>query len=92
MHNTGCYLWLTQHHAKAYAIQAEPKLAWHAAQKLFPWCRLARIKVASGSEAAERLLKEILGKANFDLEEYDKAMAAAFDNQYYEVRAASGER
>lgn len=34
---------------------------------------------------AERLLKEIMGKADFDMEEYDKAMAAAFDDQYYEV-------
>ena len=59
---------------------------------MYVWCRLARIKVASGSEAAERLLKEILGKADFDLEEYDKAMAAAFNDEYYEVRAASSER
>jgi hypothetical protein len=27
-------------------------------------------------------------KADFDLEEYDKAMAAAFDDEYYEVTAA----
>ncbi len=48
-------------------------------------CRLSRIKEASGSEVAERLLKDIMGKADFDMEEYDKAMAAAFDDEYYEV-------
>ena len=37
---------------------------------------------------AERLLKEIMGKADFDMEEYDKAMAAAFDDEYYEVTHA----
>ena len=52
-------------------------------------CRLERIKAASGSEIAERLLKEIMGKADFDLEEYDKAMAAAFDDEYYGVTAGS---
>ena len=92
MHNTLCYLWLTQQSARPVALQAEPEAAWHAVQKVYAWCRLARIKVASGSEAAERLLKEILGKADFDLEEYDKAMAAAFDDEYYGVGAASSER
>lgn len=37
---------------------------------------------------AERLLKEIMGKADFDMEEYDRAMAAAFDDTYYEVGAS----
>ena len=52
---------------------------------MFLCCRLSRIKEASGSEVAERLLKDIMGKADFDMEEYDKAMAAAFDDEYYEV-------
>ena len=26
-----------------------------------------------------------MGKADFDMEEYDKAMAAAFNDDYYEV-------
>ena len=92
MRNTLCYVWLTQQEARPAPFQAEPELAWHAAQEVYAWCRLARIKIASGSEAAERLLKEILGKADFDLEEYDKAMAAAFDDEYYGVRAVSSER
>ena len=52
---------------------------------VFSCCRLSRIRDASGSEVAERLLKEIMGKADFDMEEYDKAMAAAFNEDYYEV-------
>ena len=51
-------------------------------------CRLSRIREASGSEVAERLLKEIMGTADFDIEEYDRAMAAAFDDTYYEVGAS----
>ena len=51
-------------------------------------CRLSRIRDASGSEVAERLLKEIMGKADFDMEEYDKAMAAAFNDDYYKVLQA----
>ncbi len=47
--------------------------------------RLARVKDVSGSKTANALLKDILGKADFDMEEYDKAMAAAFDDSYYEV-------
>lgn len=52
--------------------------------------RLARIKDASGSEVANSLLKDILGRADFDIEEYDKAMAAAFDDSYYEVCRSVG--
>lgn len=52
-------------------------------------CRLARIKEVSGNAAAERMLADVLGKADLDLDEYDKAMAAAFDDSYYQVRVAS---
>ena len=51
-------------------------------------CRLARIKEVSGNAAAERMLADVLGKADLDLDEYDKAMAAAFDDSYYQVRVA----
>ena len=77
---------------ESYAIPGKAGACLACRARSISWCRLARIRVASGSEAAERLLKEILGKADFDLEEYDKAMAAAFDDEYYGVRAASSER
>jgi hypothetical protein len=48
-------------------------------------CSLARVKDVSGSKVANEMLREVLGKADFDMEEYDKAMAAAFDESYYEV-------
>jgi hypothetical protein len=31
------------------------------------------------------MLIKLLGKEDFDMEEYDRAMAAAFDHSYYEV-------
>jgi len=40
----------------------------------------------SGADVANKMLAEMLGKEDFDMEEYDKAMAAAFDDSYYEVR------
>ena len=51
-------------------------------------CRLARIKEVSGNAAADRMLADVLGKPDLDLDEYDKAMAAAFDDSYYQVRVA----
>ena len=34
---------------------------------------------------ANKMLMKVLGKDDFDMEEYDRAMAAAFDDSYYEV-------
>ena len=51
------------------------------------YVRLARIREVSGSQVAERMLAEVLGKGDLDLAEYDRAMEAAFGNSYYEVRS-----
>lgn len=37
---------------------------------------------------ANKMLMKVLGKDDFDMEEYDRAMAAAFDDSYYEVGCA----
>ena len=50
------------------------------------WRRLARIREVSGSDAAERMLAQVLGKADMDLDEYDRAMEAAFGDAYYQAR------
>ncbi len=47
--------------------------------------RLDRIKDASGGTVTNKMLLKMLGKQDFDMEEYDRAMAAAFDDSYYEV-------
>ncbi|KAK9908790.1 hypothetical protein WJX75_002962 [Coccomyxa subellipsoidea] len=47
--------------------------------------RLQRIKDASGGAVANKMLIKMLGKEDFDMEEYDRAMAAAFDHSYYEA-------
>ena len=36
---------------------------------------------------ADKLLKDILGTGDFDMDEYDKAMAATFDDEYYKVHS-----
>jgi hypothetical protein len=51
--------------------------------------RLARIREVSGSAAAERMLAQVLGSADLDLDAYDQAMEAAFGDSYYQVGAPS---
>lgn len=50
--------------------------------------RLDKIKDVSGGDVANKMLMRVLGKDDFDMEEFDRAMAAAFDDSYYEVGCA----
>lgn len=52
-------------------------------------CRMTEIQELAGLGTPSEDLLELLSKEDFNEEEYDKAMAKAFDNNYYEVVTAA---
>lgn len=48
-------------------------------------CRLQRIKDIAGPSGQDDAALDALMKGDFDPEQYDKQMAAAFGDDYYEV-------
>ncbi|CAL8460534.1 g63 [Coccomyxa elongata] len=70
--------------AEAAALEAEVKRR-KAEKRRELQHRLDKIKDVSGGDVANKMLMKVLGKDDFDMEEYDRAMAAAFDDSYYEA-------
>lgn len=48
-------------------------------------CRLQRIKDIAGPSGQDDAALDALMKGDFDPDQYDKQMAAAFGDDYYEV-------
>lgn len=61
-------------------------LAYHR-QRVLPayTCRLSKVQRVAGSGAPQQVLLDGLVSGDFDPEEYDRQMAAAFGDKYYEV-------
>ncbi len=51
-------------------------------------CRLQRIKDIAGPSGQDDAALDALMKGDFDPEQYDKQMAAAFGDEYYGVRSS----
>lgn len=55
-------------------------------QRAVVWgCRLAEVREAAGASAGDAALARMLASGDFDAAEYDRAMNAAFGEDYYEV-------
>lgn len=50
--------------------------------------RVAEVQEAAGAKADDAALARMLASGDFDAAEYDRAMAAAFNDDYYEARRA----
>ena len=53
-------------------------------------CRLAEVREAAGASAGDAALARMLASGDFDAAEYDRAMNAAFGDEYYEVPLIAG--
>lgn len=61
-------------------------VAAEMASKNLPACRLARIREISGQGGQQDAALHALLEGDFDPEDYDQRMTAAFGDDYYEVR------
>jgi len=52
--------------------------------------RLAEVREAAGAQAGDAALARMLASGDFDAGEYDRAMDAAFGDDYYQVARPGG--
>lgn len=62
----------------------------HIVSMLPSACRLQRIKEIAGPSGQDDAALNALMKGDFDPDQYDKQMAAAFGDDYYEVQLRLG--